>query len=311
MQDAPFHAAVADGPAGGRAYWLTASDGVRIRIGVWTDPGAKGTVLLFPGRTEYVEKYGRAAEDLRQRGYATVAIDWRGQGLADRLIKDGGLGHVTRFLDYQKDVEATLAALPKLDLPKPLYLIAHSMGGAIGLRAVLNGLGVKAAAFSAPMWGILIAPWMRPVAWALSTVATPLGFGGMITPGTSRETYVAAEPFEDNMLTKDREMFAYMNRQVTTHSELALGGPTLTWLNQALIETRALMAAPSPTLPCYTALGSDERIVDPRPVHRKMGSWPGARLDMVEGAEHEIMMETPARRSGFFDAATGLFDANP
>ena len=72
----------------GAAFWLTAADGVRLRVGLWSHPGAQGTVLLLPGRTEYVEKYGRAAADLRSRGYATLAIDWRGQGLADRALDD-------------------------------------------------------------------------------------------------------------------------------------------------------------------------------------------------------------------------------
>ncbi|MEY4305747.1 MAG: hypothetical protein RIT52_1922, partial [Pseudomonadota bacterium] len=77
--EAPFHAKLADGPAGGYARWLQAADGVQLRVGVWPEGGTKGTVFLLPGRTEYIEKYGRAASDLAQRGYATVSIDWRGQ----------------------------------------------------------------------------------------------------------------------------------------------------------------------------------------------------------------------------------------
>jgi len=53
-------------------------------VGHWTGQHVKGTVLLFPGRTEYIEKYGPAAADFLARGFATVVIDWRGQGLADR-----------------------------------------------------------------------------------------------------------------------------------------------------------------------------------------------------------------------------------
>ncbi len=70
---------------------------------------AKGTVLLFPGRTEYIEKYGRAARDLYQRGFATLTVDWRGQGLADRMLEDARIGHVHYFTDYQKDVAAMIA----------------------------------------------------------------------------------------------------------------------------------------------------------------------------------------------------------
>ena len=308
MDIAPFHAALAEGDTAS-AHWITTSDGVRLRIAVWPK-GENGTVLLFPGRTEYVEKYGRAAQDFAQRGFATLAIDWRGQGLADRLIKDTALGHIDRFLDYQKDVAAALAAAQALDLPKPYYLVAHSMGGAIGLRALLDGLDVKAVAFSAPMWGILMSPVMRPVAWGLSFCARKAGLGHLRTLGTKRETYVKAEPFAGNMLTSDQDMFDYMARQIRGAPDLALGGPTFAWLNEALKETRTILAAPAPNLPCYTALGTGERIVDPTSVHAKMGSWPNGELTLVDGAEHEIMMETPPRRAAFFDGAAALFLAN-
>jgi lysophospholipase len=39
-----------------------------------------------------------------------------------------------------------------------------------------------------------------------------------------------------------------------------------------------------------------------------MGRWPGGRLAMMEGAEHEIMMEREEVRERFFDAAAEMFD---
>ncbi|MFN4172311.1 MAG: alpha/beta hydrolase, partial [Pseudorhodobacter sp.] len=161
---APFHADLAEGPEGGHAVWLRAADGVRIRLGLWP-AGPKGRVLIFPGRTEYVEKYGPFASDLARAGYGAAAIDWRGQGLADRLAPDPMLGHVGRFSDYQRDMAAVLAHLEATDGEAPRFLLAHSMGGCIGLRALTDGrdggMAVRAAAFSAPMWGIHFSPGMR------------------------------------------------------------------------------------------------------------------------------------------------------
>ena len=132
MESAPLFAEIADGPDGGEAWWLTADDGVRIRVGAWAKDAPKGTVLLFPGRTEYIEKYGRTAAHLARRGYATLAIDWRGQGIADRLVSDAMAGHVLDFNDYQRDVAAMISAARELDLPKPWHLLAHSMGAVSG-----------------------------------------------------------------------------------------------------------------------------------------------------------------------------------
>ena len=189
-EPAPYFADLADGPADAAAYWLTTSDGVRIRVGSWNHGSGTGTVLLFPGRSEYVEKYGRAATDLAARGFATVTVDWRGQGLADRLSPNAALGHVDRFGDYQADVDALTDHVRWLGLPEPFYLLGHSMGGCIGLRALHAGLPVAAAAFTAPMWGIQMAPAIRPAAWTLSAVARPLRFGHVFAPGQVPAPYV-------------------------------------------------------------------------------------------------------------------------
>ena len=313
MESAPFYDDIADGPAGGSAHWLTASDGCRIRIGHWpaaADSPARGTVLLFPGRTEYIEKYGRAAADLAARGYATLAIDWRGQGLADRLLSDRRIGHVGRFTDYQKDVAAMVRAAEALDLPRPFHLLAHSMGGCIGLRALMERLPVASCAFTGPMWGIYIAPTTRPAAWVLSWSGARLGLGHHLAPGTKAETYVSTEPFADNTLTRDAEMFAYMQRQLAEYPDLALGGPSLRWLNEALRETARLARRAAPALPCVTFLGTNERIVDVPRIEARMAHWPQGALVPVQGGEHEVMMDTPETRKAVFDRMTAHFDAH-
>jgi pimeloyl-ACP methyl ester carboxylesterase len=89
----------------------------------------QGTVLLFPGRTEYIEKYGLTAVSFATRGYAVASVDWRGQGLADRLIDDPLKGHVEKFSDHQRDVRAFLQAVEDLNLPKPLLFDRTLNGG--------------------------------------------------------------------------------------------------------------------------------------------------------------------------------------
>ncbi|MDA8747078.1 alpha/beta hydrolase [Litoreibacter sp.] len=308
---APLHADVAFGPDDGQAYWLTCSDGVKIRAAVWgVDAGTKGTVLLFPGRTEFIEKYGRAAGQFASRGYTTLVIDWRGQGLADRLIDDPALGHVGEFLDYQKDIAAVLELVDHLKLPKPLSLFAHSMGGCIGLRALTRDLPVTSAVFTGPMWGISLAGSKRYLAWIGSTVAHNIGLGNTISPGTLPTTYVLSNPFADNMLTKDLAMFERMKDQVEAYPDLALGGPTLSWLNEALNECKTLRAHPTPNVPCQTFLGSNERIVDPEFIHDRMSRWPNGELTVIEDGEHEIAMENDATQTVLFDGCDALYSTH-
>lgn len=313
METAPFFAEIADAPEGGRAHWLVAEDGVRIRIGHWVPADAAGTVLLFPGRTEYIEKYGRAARDFAARGFAMAAVDWRGQGLADRLAGDVLSGHVDFFGDYQRDVRAVMAAAEALDLPRPWYVLGHSMGGCIALRAVQDGLPVAGVIFSAPMWGIRMAQALRPLAWSLGWGSRRLRLDHVYAPGTQPEPYVLSEPFESNKLTRDRDMYQYMIDQTRAQPELGLGGPSLRWLHEALIECRALMRMAPPKLPGLTLLGTAEDIVDPTDIHRMMARWAKAsdrgHLALLEGARHEVMMDDAETRQTVFDMIARFMQA--
>lgn len=310
LDTAPLYNDVAEAPKGGHALWVTTADNVRIRMAHWTG-GDKGTVFIFPGRTEYIEKYGQAAGEFLDRGYSSVIIDWRGQGIADRALRNRALGHVGEFAEYQLDVQAVIAKADALDLPKPYFMVAHSMGGCIGLRTLQGTHPFKAAAFSAPMWGIYLSSQpLRWFAWALTAVAPLLGLGGKMSPGTEEETYVIAGDFKDNTLTKDETMFHYMRKQVVTHSDLALGGPTLRWFGKALREMRQLSKTASPVIPAVTHLGTDEKIVDPARIHDRMDRWANGKKVVVQDAEHEVMMETQPSRKAFYDDATELFDAH-
>ncbi|MCC7320406.1 MAG: alpha/beta hydrolase [Rubellimicrobium sp.] len=304
-----FDDATAPGLPRPEARWIRAADGIRLRTALWRPEGAaRGSVLIFPGRTEYVEKYAPPAAALLARGYAALAIDWRGQGLAGRLAGPAALGHVGRFADYQRDVAALVAQARAAGLPRPWHLLAHSMGGAIGLRALFSELEVRSAAFSAPMWGIVIPPRRRPLAWALSTAARIARMDARFAPGQTAASYVATAPFAGNALTRDPQMFGLMQQQLALHPELALGGASLGWLGAALWELRALAARPAPALPALTFLGSDETVVEPGPIRARMAHWPDGALVDFAGARHELLMELPEVRDPVLDRAAALFD---
>lgn len=308
----PLYADAADGPADGRALWLNTQDGIRLRAAIWNAQGPRGTVVLLPGRSEYVEKYGRTARDLAAGGFCTLTVDWRGQGLADRTgPADPMLGHIGDFAEYQTDLDALLACATAENLPRPYYLLPHSMGGTIGLRGLSRGLPFNAVAFSAPMWGIMMAPALRPIATLLSNASRPLGFQHLRVPGTSAQSYLLTTAFADNTLTTDPDMWEYMRLHCADHADLRLGGPTLGWLRAALTECSALTRLPAPPYPALCGLGTREKIVDPRPVHALMARWPNGRLDLYDGAEHEVLMEQPALRHAFIQSAITLFAAHP
>ncbi|WP_290689743.1 MULTISPECIES: alpha/beta fold hydrolase [unclassified Haematobacter] len=306
LEPAPLHLG-ADGSSGAAAYWRRAEDGTRLRFALWPAAGALATVLLFPGRTEYVEKYDGIARILCDAGFATLAVDWRGQGLSAHRDPAIRMGDVENFRDYQQDVQAMLATAQALDMPSPTLLLAHSMGGAIARRALHEGLAVKAAAFSAPMWGLTLPGLTRPLAWLLSSVALRAGRPGLHPPGHPATPYVLTARPALNNLTSDPMMLARMRAAMEAHPELALGGPSLRWLHEALVEMRVLATLPPPGIPAYVGVGSDERVVDARAIRRGMAHWPGAEVEIFPGARHELMMEAPRHREHFMEQVISLY----
>lgn len=304
---APFHADVADAPPPLRVDWLTASDGIRLRAALWGG-GTNPLVAIFPGRTEMVEKYGPTVTDLTGQGFDVAVIDWRGQGLSDRLCDAPLRGDVPDFADYQKDVRVYWAWLGSLTT-QPRHILAHSMGGCIALRALVNGLAAQTVAFSAPMWGLALPAATMAAVAPLTALLRLAGQDTRDVPGAGPEFELWNYPFERNELTRDADRYAWAQAQLRAHPELRLGAPSMRWLAAALREMAALELLPAPALPAICGLGTGDKIVSQKAIRARMARWPGAELTEYDGALHELLLERPEVRRDFVTRCTALVHA--
>src|SRR5664279_183677 len=70
---------------------IRTKDNVGLRVARWRcGEACAGTVAIFPGRAEFIEKYFEVAAELRERSFDVVILDWRGQGGSDRLAAHPG-----------------------------------------------------------------------------------------------------------------------------------------------------------------------------------------------------------------------------
>src|ERR1700694_1698698 len=119
---------------------LKTPDGINLRFARWPPPpGRKGTVCVFQGRAEFIEKYFETVRDLRARGFAVATLDWRGQGGSERALRNKRKGYVQSFSQYQIDLESFIHEVVLPDCPPPVFALAHSMGATILLRAAYAG----------------------------------------------------------------------------------------------------------------------------------------------------------------------------
>jgi lysophospholipase len=291
LPDAPgFFGAIAGAPDGTRA--IAVQDDAGLVRAALTPPGPRGTALILPGRTEYAEKYGRVMSRLGALGLGSVVIDWRGQGLSTRAA--GPTGHVGDFAEFARDLALVLAHADVAALPGPRLLLAHSMGGCIGLRALLAGLPVQAAVLSAPMWGLALSPSAERLARLLARTMPVFGCGRWRAPGAGRGFYVLDQPFAGNVLTADPEHYSWMRSHLASHPALGLGGPSYGWLRAAFRAMDALAPLPAPGLPALAFVGGDEAVVAPAAIRARLAHWPDGALVELPGARHEVLMETPA-----------------
>ena len=115
-------------------------------------------------------------------------------------------------------------------------------------------------------------------------------------------------PFEGNVFTSDAKRFARIAGLARSAPHLFLGGPTIGWTNAAF---RAMRRFDDPSFPgrvgtptLIVASGAD-RVTDCAAAERFARRLRNGRIVVIEGAEHEIMIERDALRDQFWAA----FDA--
>ena len=289
-------------------------DGTNLRFARWDPPpGRKGTVVVLQGRAEYIEKYFETVRDLRARGFAVATFDWRGQGLSDRALSDRRKGHVRNFSEYATDLDAFMAQVVLPDCPPPYFVLGHSMGGAIAIRACHDGRRwFERVVLSAPMLALppsRFMSWARPMARAMRL----MGRGGAYVPGAEHEP-ARPEDFLGNVLTSDPVRFARNVAVVAEDPDLALGPPTIAWADAALRQMRDFSnpsyAAHIRQPMLLIAAGYDQVVWTPAIEDFGMYLLAGRHL-ILPGARHEILQEQDQFRAQFWAAFDAFVPGTP
>jgi lysophospholipase len=291
-------------------------DGKPMRYAVWqaTRGPRRGTICLFHGRGEFIEKYFETIADLRGRGFAVATFDWRGQGGSYRALANPRKGHIKDFVEYEKDILRFMKDIVLPDCPPPFYALAHSMGGNILLRhAVRPGSWFDRIILTAPMIAFTDERVGVPQnlarlyaeASSITGMATAYIYGGNDdVEGISR--------FDDNPLTSDRERWSRNKAVLEVAPELGLGAPTVGWL-RAAYRSNAIIShrdfGPNVKIPVMLFAAGKDTIVSTRAVEEFGVRLKVGNLVLIPGCRHEILQERDVIRQRFwaaFDAYLGV-----
>jgi len=299
-------------PSGAVVGTFASHDGMPLRFARWQATRGRrlGTVCLFPGRGEFIEKYFEVIADLRRRGFAVATMDWRGQGRSARPLPNPRKGHVSSFAEYDRDLLRFMKDVVLPDCPPPYYALAHSMGGHILLRnATMAGSWFQRIITCAPMIALHPARARYPLP-VLRTAMEAMGAAGLsrmyVPYGSDRPEELV--PYERNALTSDRERWSRNVAVIEIAPNLALGSPTVGWLRAALRSCAALQSedyAINVQVPLLLFSAGNDRIVstpaiEDFAVRLKIGTHV-----TIPNSRHEILQETDDVRQRFWAA----FDA--
>ena len=296
-------------PSGAVVGRFQSHDGVALRYARFqaTRGPRRGTVCIFTGRSEFIEKYFEVIADLRRRGFATAIMDWRGQGGSARMLPDRNKGHIDDFATYDRDVATFMRDIVLPDCPPPYIALGHSMGGNIMLRnAGAPGSWFTRRILTSPLIEVSPAQLVGP-AWltrAYVELACLAGRGTSYVPG-SRDWRENRLPFENNVLTSDRERYMRNRGLAEAAPELTLGGPTLGW-TRAAFRSMALVGDPAYArrvgLPILFFIAGKDRIVQQSAIEDFSARVKSGTYVILADARHEILQETDDIRGRFWAA---------
>jgi lysophospholipase len=106
----------------------------------------RGLVVLLHGYGEHSGRYTHVVDALVEGGFAVLRFDMRGHGRSS-----GRRGYVRAYDEYLADLERMLTIARRSAPGRPLFLVAHSHGGLVALRRLVDrDDDIAGAVLSAP-----------------------------------------------------------------------------------------------------------------------------------------------------------------
>ena len=268
----------------------------------------KGAIVISNGRTEAIIKYKELIYDLNHNGYSVYLIDHRGQGFSGRMVADKQMGYVDDFNNYVLDLHHFVVTKVKPLKSKHLYLLGHSMGGAIAARYLEEFHdGFDAAVLNSPM--------LQPNLFTANTSGLVCK---LMKLEKEREVYAPGQKsyddedicFDDNLLTHSVVRFKLMHQELAEHPKAKIGGPSVGWIQSACEASNlAVENAGKIKIPLFIIRGSADKIVNPKAEDEfcsKVGKK--CRGYEIDGAWHELLIEKDLYREEAVNAILTFLD---
>ena len=165
--------------------------------------------------------------------------DWGGEGGAGRLVDEGEGGHIDEVATWISDLRTFWDAW-KRETPGPHVVLAHSMGGQLAMRALVEkAIDPDAVAMSAPMLGIQTGGLPLGLNHTVAKLMVKLGKGNQAAWKVS-EKPLSPMSMRGKMLTHDDDRYEDEVAWWALRPEVKLGPPSWHWVERAIASIRLL-----------------------------------------------------------------------
>lgn len=289
-------------------------DEVEIHYRIFKNPNTIGAIVVSSGRTESFIKYKELVYTLFTAGYSVYIHDHRGQGFSGRMVEsDSQMGHVWEFENYIKDLKSFYDLKVAPNRHDNLFLLGHSMGGAIATLYIEKYQDdFKAAALSSPMH--------QPATGTLGGVAcsgasftttvrdyfiSMFGWEPRYAVGQGPYENINFSPDTETMMTHSEARFRAVQQLYDANDEIKIGGVSSHWLANACDASITLLKnADSVRIPVLVLQAQNDIAVTPEGQDRFCELLQLAGKSMcksgkpivIPGAFHEILIESDEYR---------------
>ncbi|MBP5269557.1 MAG: alpha/beta hydrolase [Clostridia bacterium] len=284
------------------------SGGASLYYEAYRAPSAKRSVIILHGYTEGVVKYREFVKYLLDNGSDVYLYDQRGHGRSTRDVPDKTLTHVERFTDYVDDLSAFVEKIVPKDMP--VFLFAHSMGGAVASLYLERRPGtVAGAVLSSPMISPSTGSWPAWVGRLICRAA--ILFGGAKKRIFLSHEYPGEEKFEDACSSgKARfsryELFKRSNPDYQNYS------PTYRWTLESMLVPGKMLKAGEPEkidVPMLVFTAGKDTVVSTDAIRAFAARVPSAEVVDFPESKHELCYSTDADVARLAGLTVGFFES--
>jgi lysophospholipase len=286
---------------------FTAADGAVLRWGHLPVSDPLVECVMVGGFGEFIEKQMETVRDLARRGIAVWCLDWRGQGGSMRPRHLPTRPRARKFDRDARDLADFAAAKltgPKRPDNRPRLLIAHSMGGAIGLLCLRRHPRLfDAAILSSPMVGLRTGKLPPSLLRVITRPARVAGLGVCFIPGAGKWRPDRLPSPERSRVSADAERCRLRHAWFSVEPGLRLDEATYGWVDSALglvarIKKPEFLAAIK--TPILMASPGREMVVSPAAQRRAARLLPDCTLVPLPGSKHDPFLEHDSVRAYWF-----------